>query len=183
MNYFKEDLLLSHSAQPFQNNIYKKIFPIKEIDRFTISDNMILDIKYHIDVVLKLKNGALLLGQEKALRADKSSFNTFTMEFYQDRFKKIEGEFFNLGAQFYMHGYLNGNTPESVTGFIKWYIIKIFDFIEYLKHIPIEELERHTRPSRSKASFFYLNYDKIPKRFIYKSYKDKITTVGNLQKS
>ena len=160
---FAEDLALSEKAKPIQNEIYKSIWPVKEITRFERDEDKILDIRYHIDVEVEMDNGISFLGQEKALRHEKATFNTFTMEFYQNRHTKEKGEFFNLGAQFYLHAYWN----EQEDGFCKWYLIKVFDFLEHLKKTSIETLEKYTRPSTSKASFFYVNYNKIPERFIY----------------
>ena len=160
---FKEDLELSLKAQPLQDEIYKSVWPIKEIIRFNRDEDKILDIRYHIDVEVRLENGIAFLGQEKALRYKFASYNTFTMEFYQDRQVKERGEFFNLGAQFYLHGYFN----EAEDGFCKWYLIKVFDFLESLKNNKIETLEAYTKPSSGNASFFYMPYDRIPRRFIY----------------
>jgi hypothetical protein len=165
MTKFHEDLELSVKAEQYQNNLYREIFDIKNINRFANKDGHILDVKYHIDVELELNNGIKLLGQEKALRNEFSKFNTFTIEFYQNRFTKEKGEFFNLGAQFYLHSYWNKNYD----GFEKWYLIKIFDFLTWLKKSNITDLENQTRASTSKASFYFINYDKIPKEFIYEN--------------
>ena len=168
---FAEDEAVAKAAQPLQDSIYNHIFKglIGEIIRFPKGNKRhILDREFHIDVQLKLINGITLTGQEKALRKKFSDFDTYTIEFYQDRFKKIKGEFFKLGAQFYLHGYVNGNRPEEITEFIKYYFIKIFDFLESLKKKSIEELEKNTRPTKgSRASFYFIKYDDIPKEFIY----------------
>lgn len=161
---FKEDLELARKAEKYQDDVYRSLFDSVNVTRFDDrSHKKILDIEYHIDVELKLDNGVQLLGQEKALRNNFSKFNTFTMEFYQNRFTKEQGEFFNLGAQFYLHGYWNKN----YNGLEKWYLIKIFDFLTHLKKTSIDTLEKFTRPSTSRASFFYVNYNKIPDEFIY----------------
>ena len=160
---WEEDRLLAEKAIPYQNIIYHNVFDISAINRFQREDNIILDRQYHIDVELVLTNGIKLLGQEKALRYKFSHYNTFTIEFYQNRHTKEMGEFFNLGAQFYLHGYWN----KDETGFLKWYFIKIFDFLTFLKKQPIKSLESHTKPSTSRASFYYMNYNDIPSDFIY----------------
>ncbi len=164
MNW-NNDLKFSENAEQYQDELYRNVFPIKKITRFP--NCHVLDRNYHIDIELEMINGIKLLGQEKALRKQFSEFNTFTIEFYQNRFTKEKGEFFNLGAQFYCHGYLNGNLPEDTTGFIKVYIINIFDFLEQLKQKPIKELEKKTKPSTGKASFYFINYNDIPSKFIY----------------
>jgi hypothetical protein len=165
---WKDDLQLSEDAIPHQNQLYHQLFELDGINRFRRIDNIILDRKYHIDVELVLHNGIKLLGQEKALRYEFARYNTFTIEFYQDRISKEQGEFFNLGAQFYLHGYWNS----KYDGFEKWYFIKIFDFLTHLRQAPIAELERQTRPSTSRASFFYTNYNDIPREFIYSSSRE-----------
>jgi hypothetical protein len=158
------DYKLSLDARQYQDKIYTELFNPKQINRFDRDDKNILDIQFHIDVEILLQNNTRLLGQEKALRYEFSKFNTFTIEFYQDRHNKTKGEFFHIASQFYLHGYWN----ESYTGLGKWYLIKMFDFINWLRQKPIEELEKQTRPSTSKANFFYMNYNDIPEEFIYK---------------
>lgn len=187
---FEEDFALSLKSQPYIDEIYNEVFPIKNIIRFPKGDKErhILDREFHIDVNLELQNGIKLTGQEKVLRERYSRFNTFTIEFYQNRHnykvKKPDGtllepfekgEFFNLGAQFYFHGYCN-KTEDVIE---KWYLIKIFDFLTYLKNIPFNILEKSTKvTSTSNASFYYKNYDDIPPEFIYAKYKNgrKIVT-------
>ena len=163
MNKFEEDFRLAEKAIPHQNRIYQVLFDNPKIVRFSKTNRVILDRKYHIDVELELGNGIKLLGQEKALRFKFIKFNTFTIEFYQDRYTKEKGEFFNLGAQFYLHSYWN----EREDGFCRWVFIKVFDFLEWLKKKDIEELEEKTRPSTSNASFYYIRYDEIPAEFVY----------------
>lgn len=156
-------MILSQEATQYQDQVYKKLFPIQNISRYEKVEERILDIKYHIDVELELTNGIKLLGQEKALRPKFAKFNTFTIEFYQNRFTKEPGEFFNIGAQFYLHGYWN----DDFSGLQKWYMVKLFDFLAYLKQFPVKSLEKRTRPSTSNASFFYVEYPKIPNEFLY----------------
>jgi len=181
-DYFGEDFALAEAAKPLQDKIYKHIFGnyLNRIIRFSKDkdDRHILDIEYHIDTQLEFINGISILGQEKALRQREVGWNTYTIEFYQNRHTKEKGEFFNLGAQFYLHGYLNGNKPEEVTRFIKCYFIKIFDFLEWLKIKPIKELELKTKPTQhSKASFYWINYNEIPKEFIYYYFNNGIDLI------
>lgn len=164
---WEDDKQFSDGVRIYQDELYKRIFPIKNIIRFSKEDRHILDKDYHIDIELEMNNGIKLLGQEKALRKKFSEFDTFTIEFYQNRFTKEKGEFFNLGAQFYCHGYMNGDTLEDTTGFLKVYIIRIFDFLEQLKKHSIKELEHWTKPSSGNASFYHIKYSDIPEEFIY----------------
>lgn len=155
---FNEDLALAHKATRYQDEIYNGLFPVKSIKRFQKKEDSILDIRFHIDLQLELTNGIKLLGQEKALRFNFSQYNTFTVEFYQNRVSKEGGEFFNLGSQFYLHSYWN----ESYDGFCKWYLVNILNLFLWLKDKPRESLEKITKPSTSAASFFYVNYKDLP---------------------
>lgn len=169
---FSKDLELARKAEQYQNELYQDLLPIADIIRYQQEDEgdrHVMDREHHIDVVLKLSNGAKLMGQEKALRNKFAKYNTFTIEFYQNRHTKERGEFFNLGAQFYLHGYWN--SQES--GFCKWYLIRVFDFMNWLKEKSIEELEAQTRaPGSSNATFYYMDYEDIPNEFIYASHKN-----------
>jgi len=171
-----DDQKFCKASQKFQNQIYWRVFSdsLREIIRFPKEDprnRHILDRLYHIDVELRLKNGIKLLGQEKALRKKYSHFNTYTIEFYQNRHTKERGEFFNLGAQFFLHGYMDADVQDKITGFLKCYFIKIFDFLEWLKREPIKRLEKNTRPTAgSQASFYWIRYEDIPSDFIYWKY-------------
>jgi hypothetical protein len=123
---------------------------------------LILDSHFHIDLRVKLPNGSQITGQEKALSNEYYSFKTFTMEFYQNRFTKEKGEFFNIASQIYLHGY------SDITGFefVEWRMYNIFSLLDWLKTYTPEQLEKRTRPSTSRASFLYINYDKIPVEFL-----------------
>lgn len=164
-NQFNKDYQLSLKARAIQDKIYKSIWDLSDIKRYERKDEVILDIKYHIDVELNLANGTKLLGQEKALRNQFSHYNTFTVEFYQNRHTKEPGEFFNLGAQFYMHGYFN----KEETLLEKWVMVDLLRFLDYCKKYTIKELERFTKPSTSNASFFNIDYKLIPKELIFKT--------------
>lgn len=168
---FDIDYEFSLAAQPLQDKLYRYIFKdyLENITRFPKSDKRhVLDINYHIDVELEFINGIKILGQEKVLRYKFINHDTLTIEFYQNRFTKEKGEFFNLGAHYFLHGYVDGNIPEEITRFLKCYFIKVFDFLEWLKKKSIEELEKNTRPTKgSRASFYWIRYDDIPREFIY----------------
>lgn len=160
---WNDDLELSLKAEPIQDKLYREVWGDKIKIVRSHNKETILDREFHIDLTVELPNGIQLLGQEKALRHKFASFNTFTLEFYQNMQTQERGEFFRLGAQFYCHGYLN----EEETDFEKVYIIKIFDFLASKKDVTPEWLEAYTRPSSGRASFYYVEYDKIPKEFIY----------------
>lgn len=157
---FENDLALSHKAEPLIDNIYRTVFPGCNITR---TQGNILDRLYHVDTVIELSNKIKLIGQEKVLRNQFIEFNTFTVECLQNRFTAETGELFNLGAQFYFHGYWNDKENDIE----KWYLFKIFDFLIWLTKYSYDEIIAHTRPSSSNASFFWIKYDDIPDNIIY----------------
>ena len=92
-------------------------------------------------------------------------YKTFTMEFYQNRHTKEEGEFFKIASQFYLTGY----SDQTGIKFAEWKIIDLLKFINWLKKKTRQELEAKTRTAGgSRASFFYIPYSEIPKEFIIK---------------
>ncbi len=134
------------------------------IERFEHgTDLFVLDQEFAIDMRVKLNNGTLLTGQEKALSYEFYRFRTFTMEFYQNRHTKEKGEFFKIASQFYLHGY----SDSTGVDFIEWKIIDVLKMIHWLKQSGEAALARRTRPAGgSRASFLPIPYDKIPRDFI-----------------
>jgi len=169
MKHWEIDKEWSEKAMPIQDKVYRYLWPgLMGITRFRKGDvRHELDKYYHIDLQIALDNDIKILGQEKMLRQEKAHFDTFTIEFYQNRHTKEQGEFFLLAAQIYLHGYGNSSVTAGLTHFDKWYLIKCFDFLESLRGIPIEELEKTTKPSTGRASFFYIPYKDIPEEFIF----------------
>jgi len=165
---YTADFNLAVKAEQYQDNIYKSIFPDCTIQRYKKGDDRHqLDIEHHIDAQITLSNKSRITIQEKALRHQFIKYNTFTIEFYQSRYDKEPGEFFNIASQYYLHGYWNS----TETGLEKWYLLKIFDLLNYLKSKPLAELERKVRPTyNSRASFYAINYNDIPREFIHSFY-------------
>jgi hypothetical protein len=159
---FDNDLALSTRSRTIQNRIYNELWSPLAITRFDKKDDMILDRLFHIDVAIRLGNGQVILGQEKALRYKFSKYNTFTMEHYQNRFTKEGGEFFNLGAQFYFHGYLN----EDEDDLCKWVVIKVFDFVNFIQNCD-SSIYQIKPTGTSRADFLSINYDDIPEDCVY----------------
>ena len=161
------EYIQSINMQPACNKVLSDVFDIDTIKRFNKKDDrFILDQEFHIDVILTLKNGSTITGQEKSLSNKFYKFKTFTMEFYQNRYTKQKGEFFKIASQFYLHGY----SDESGFEFKEWYIFDVVKILLWLKSYNISELEKITRPSTSNASFLYISYSSIPKEFIIQSY-------------
>lgn len=146
-----------------RDDLYNKLFAGVKIERYEHDDDFILDLKFHIDVKLTMQNGSILLGQEKVLSPHFASFNTFTMEFYQNRWTKEHGEFFEIASQYYLHGYASYDFSYMV----KYVFIDMLRFVHWLRDKPIEELEMQTRPAGgSRASFYYIDYKDIPSEFV-----------------
>ena len=135
-----------------------------KIKRFNRADGLfILDQEFHVDVIITLQNNSQLTGQEKALTYEFSSFRTFTIEFYQNRYTKEHGEFFKIASQFYLHGYSDSSGIE----YKEYIILDVLKFINHMKQKPIEYFEKNMRPAGgSRASFFYIRYDDIPSECI-----------------
>jgi hypothetical protein len=165
------EVILSNNMRGACDRVLNHCFSPKQIKRFTRDDELfVLDKHFHIDLVLTLPNGSQLTGQEKTLSNKFYSFRTFTMEFYQNRYTKEPGEFFHIASQFYLHGYAHKNQKN----FVEWMIVDLLLLLDWLKSKPIEDLEKQTRSSEgSRASFFYIPYDTIPKEFILHHWKYK----------
>jgi hypothetical protein len=164
------EYIQSLNMQNACNEVLIKAFDIdlEDIKRFSKGDaRFILDQEFHIDVVLTLKNGSTITGQEKTLSNHFHKYRTFTMEFYQNRHTKEKGEFFKIASQFYLHGY----SDESGFKFKEWYIFDVIKILDWLKLCKESDLETRTKASTSKASFIAIPYDKIPKDFIIQSYR------------
>lgn len=148
---------------PLIDNVYKTIWSNSKIKRFEYSANIILDKEYHIDTEITLQNGSKILGQEKCLSAEFSKYQTFTTEFYQNESTKEKGEFFNLAAQFYFHGYAN----KDYSDLTHWYIFRVLDLMLWLEYMSEQKLAYTTRPAGgSRASFLYIPYRDIPEQII-----------------
>jgi hypothetical protein len=100
----KQELLM----RPCADNIYKGIFGDKiTIKRFDNVDEHVLDIKFAIDVMIKLTNGQILLGQEKFLSHQYAIYKTVTVEYKQNPKTDEDGDWFKLASQIYFVGYSN----------------------------------------------------------------------------
>ena len=141
---------------PHCNDIYYKVFNATKVTR---TQDTPLDMEFAIDVIVKLPNGSQLTGQEKALSFAKRGYNTVTMEFYQNRITKEQGEFFKIACQFYLSGYANS----SLNGFASWHILDMVRFIPWINSVyNLEQLEAMSIPSTGLASFIAINYEGIP---------------------
>lgn len=179
------DINISYCSEIFVEQIYREVFgkdiAVRRSRRYGKQEWALMDRQFHIDCAIELPNGSRLLGQEKVLRARYANFETFTIEYYQDREKKEPGEFFHIAAQFYFHGYWN----QEYTGIDMFCLIDLLKFLDWLKseysvedmNAMINSKRRNSRvgfnaPQNGKASFFYIPYNLIPRACIH-AYKEK----------
>jgi len=166
---FLSDIALSEKSYQKLDELYRIRFgekgrKITNIERFGPDNKPEYDKQLHQDLSIDI-DGLTIFGQEKILRNEFIKFNTFTIEFYQNRFTKEEGEFFNLHVQFFTHGYWD----HKEEGFAKLYIIKLPKFMKWLKkEYTMDQIKQMTKEDQnSNASFFYFDYDKIPQECIF----------------
>jgi len=143
--------------------------PPERIERFNQDHPLsILDTNFAIDMRIQLPNGSFLTGQEKALTFPCYKYRTFTMEFYQNRNTKELGEFFHIASQFYLHGYAD----ESGEHFVEWKVINLLPFMAWLKDNTFKWFaDRIKSDTESRASFFYILYDEIPKQYYFAEWR------------
>ena len=134
--------------------------------------NRIMDKHYHIDAIATDSIGSQYSIQTKVRRHKHLHYNDFTMEFYQDFEQKTKGEYFNILAQLYFHGYANKQEDD----FDLLYVIDIAPFKKWIgeKYQWINDpskrvsemaynMTKNNDTEHSKASFLYINYNDIIK--------------------
>lgn len=157
MNTWNDDFELSKYVEPLQDAVYKKIWGDKiTIERVRAGE---LDRLSHVDVTITLKHGQKIRGQEKALRQRYAGFNTFTLEYLQNRKTQEQGEWFSLDAHFYLTGYLS----EDNRSYASWMIIDLLKFNQWINGMDEAFIVRHLRATTSSnASFIWVPVDLIP---------------------
>lgn len=159
--------------RPACDRVLSHVFGVQPeaIERFDGDSHLnVLDREHAIDMRVKLQNGSYVLGQEKALDYECYKYRTFTIEFWQNRNSepKEPGEFFKIASQFYLHGY----SDDSRKHFIEWKVIDLLQFMNWLRDWKMDDLQSRLRPAyQSRAAFFYLEYDQIPKEFFIAEWK------------
>lgn len=141
---------------------------IERFDKNKEHEKFALDKFFGVDMVVNLSNGSQVTGQEKCLSWSCYKYQTFTIEFWQNRKTKEPGEFFRIASQFYLHGYAD----ESGEHFIEWKILDTLRFMSWLKQRDIDELDAQCRDSGpSRAAFLPIPYCQIPPEFVLSSWK------------
>ena len=144
--------------RPAIDAIYNRVFPGCTIKRFDHGNDLILDVRFAIDVELKMPNGMILLGQEKALGNEFARFRSVTVEYYQDPTIKEEGDWFKLAAQFLFCGYANITDTE----FNPWVILDWAQVVESTRLNNIHWMINKNKDGRARANFKYTVMDKLP---------------------
>ena len=154
----------SLGMRPACDRVLREVFGVDagDIERFEKPDALfILDKEHAIDMRVRLRNGAYVLGQEKTLRHQNYRYRTFTIEYWQNRHVQPQepGEFFKIASQFYLHGYAD----ETETDFVEWKVLDTLRFMTWLKDCRREGLAAKTTAARnSRAAFLPIPYDSIP---------------------
>lgn len=92
--------------RPAADKVYCSVFGDSiKIARFDSGDNFVLDKTFAVDVVITLPYGLTLNGQEKFLSTQNASYQSVTVEYYQNQFTHELGDWFKLGVQLYFVGY------------------------------------------------------------------------------
>jgi len=157
-NSYNMDKDLSKSMSKYIDEIYLKNLGAININRVPeISD---IDQKLHIDCIITKKNNTIRTYQEKVLRYRYAHHNTLTIEYYDDWKIKKEGEYFRLCSQYYFSGYANKEENQI----IKWIVIDVprfFDYLDEINYVP-----KDIKVKYSKASFICFSYKDIPESCI-----------------
>jgi len=148
--------------QPAQDQIYRRVWHkdvvIERVAREDDDPANVLDRQFHIDTRVQLPGGGCFTLQEKALSHSLIHWNTFTVEYHQDRRDPtVPGEFFHLAAQFYLSGYLD----ETGEDYEFWNIIKWPEFLTWHKELYGDNPPLHDNKS-SWADFIYPKLDLMP---------------------
>jgi hypothetical protein len=151
--------------RPYADELYTQVFNSSAIDRFAEGDNRhSLDVHHGIDVTVGLPNGAVITGQEKFLSHQYATFETLTVEYYQNQHTNERGDWFKLACQFYFVGYENHNN----TGFCK---VIIVNWLSLMTDSSIAHKWRHNanKDGRARATFTFISFNDIPaKHIIYR---------------
>jgi hypothetical protein len=133
------------------------------IHRFDKEGGHVLDKQFHIDLTVKLRSGATLTGQEKALSHRYYKYRTFTMEYHQNHATKEGGEFFKIASQFYLSGY----SDETGIEFIEWKVLDVLRLQRWLASDRMANIPEPRRAGGSRATFIPIKYDDIPAECIF----------------
>ena len=168
MTTFDIDKRFGNRANALANDYYVEYFgqfgDMTEIERFPEgAARHILDREFAIDVRIHVRPRDSRLAetvftlQEKFRRPSARRYHDLTIEFMQDRFSQVGGDWTHLAVDYYAYGYLD--RPAEPTGFTEFYLIRYRELKEALLRgvIPFSVV-----PSSSMASMLTIRLDSIP---------------------
>lgn len=122
------------------------------------------DIKEHIDAkfITQKECGEIKEHTWQIKILDKWNYRqNFTIEYHQNRWTGEIGEVGHIKARYYFHGY-------AQDGILKEYhIINVKSFTEWFWQLNKSIRDNYTRyAGGSRASFFWYNYDKLPRGIV-----------------
>jgi len=161
-------------GQPIADAIYKAQYPGCEIKRFSREDESVLDIKFAIDLQLKLTSGQILTCQEKFLSYKYAGFNSVTIEFMQDFKTGEEGDWFKMAVQIYFVAYFD----KDEQSFLKWALL---DWSAIAKETASNRIDWRTNQNKdghARASFRFIDWDKLPSHCIIAKYIKPVNSVN-----
>jgi hypothetical protein len=146
-------------GRPLADKIYRDVFGQDiQIHRMDRKDNLVLDIRFAIDVKLVLFNGQILLGQEKFLSHKYANFQTVTVEYLQDPITGEKGDWFKLAAQFYFVGYIT----QKQDGFEPWILLNWANVVIATDRHEIKWEDKGNTKTAARATFKCCNMNKFP---------------------
>lgn len=157
------------------NKLYRGVFrdiglelePGEELKPYSKSEvEAGLDYLLGVDVILKTLSGQTMTMQEKFLF---TTFDTVTVEYYQDWRSKIRGDWFNMKCQYYFVGYdYNKKGTFNTWILLDWLRVQLATGQNKIKW-----WERPNNHDGAKASFRYVKFDFMPDEVVIARSKTK----------
>lgn len=163
----------SQRCWDYANYLYGEIFqsigmPLESgVEQKQLSKNETfagLDYLLGVDVILKSMTGQTMTMQEKFLF---TTFNTVTVEYYQDWQRNIEGDWFNMKCQYYFVGY----DYEKSGCFDRWVLLDWLRVQLATSQSKMVWGERKNDKDGARASFRYIKFDDLPDEVVIASDK------------
>lgn len=160
---------IARPYHPFINQIYWSLFslwPNCEYLRCTKDDKIARhDIEYGVDVRLNYLNGLSGTVQEKILT---TTYETLTVEYYQNPLTNQEGDWFNLKCDYYFVGYANSH--KSVLD--RWILLD-WPRTKLLSD-KIAWKIKNNKQDGAKSNFKYAHFNDFPDECVIAKYLNNI---------
>lgn len=151
----------AHRLWPVANIIYRQIFPslLDGYDELRVTKEAFdagYDRMLGVDVFLEFDNGQQLTMQEKFLF---TSFNTVTVEHYQNWETEEPGDWFNLKNQLYFVGY---DFPKTGKRFTSWIMLDWPMVVKLTTDGALRWRQNQNERDGARSDFKYLKMDRFP---------------------